>query len=208
MKLDIKSLELPEEESVLRTKLLSWSESIKKMMRIHSLRTMKKCGSSKTISDVNGSTRKPHRQKGSGRARQGSKYAVHHRGGGVVFGPTRRNANVSICSSERKIALIRAILVKARNKNVFLLPNASVMNSDKTSAASSLLFSIKNAINASANSSVLFVMDGAMGKGFRNLMMCHYVNMHELNIKDIMLYEYIVLVGNAVEHVTCNIGTL
>ena len=65
--------------------------------------------STKTRSEVSGGGRKPWRQKGTGRARQGSTRAPHWPGGGVVFGPTPRSFAKKMNKKERRLALKSAL---------------------------------------------------------------------------------------------------
>lgn len=67
---------------------------------------------------------KPHRQKGTGRARQGSRRSGHHRGGYVIFGPRNtRNFNKSMPKKQRRKALFSALSAKAKKGNVLALEN-------------------------------------------------------------------------------------
>ena len=69
--------------------------------------------STKTRAEVSGGGRKPWRQKGTGRARQGSIRAVQWRGGGIAFGPTPRDYSKKMNRKERRLALKSALAVKA-----------------------------------------------------------------------------------------------
>src|ERR1043166_6051486 len=59
----------------------------------------------KTRGEVRGGGKKPYRQKGTGRARQGSRVAPHYRGGGVVFGPHPRSYEQKLPKKMRRLAL-------------------------------------------------------------------------------------------------------
>ena len=65
-----------------------------------------------TRGEVRGGGRKPYRQKGTGRARQGSRVAPHYRGGGVVFGPHPRSYDQKLPRKMRRIALRSALTAK------------------------------------------------------------------------------------------------
>lgn len=67
----------------------------------------------KTRGEVSGGGRKPYRQKGTGRARQGSIRAPHWRGGGTVFGPTPRTYQLAMPRKQRRLALRSALAAKA-----------------------------------------------------------------------------------------------
>src|SRR5512140_1730222 len=66
----------------------------------------------KTRGEVRGGGRKPYRQKGTGRARQGSRPAPHYRGGGVVFGPHPRSYDQKLPKKMRRLALRSALTAK------------------------------------------------------------------------------------------------
>lgn len=75
----------------------------------------------KTKAEVSGGGKKPFRQKGTGRARQGSSRAVQYKGGGVAFGPTPRSHTFKLNRKVRKLALRSALTLKAINENLFVL---------------------------------------------------------------------------------------
>src|SRR3982751_2335629 len=66
----------------------------------------------KTRGEVRGGGKKPYRQKGTGRARQGSRTAPHYKGGGVVFGPHPRSYEQKLPKKMRRIALRSALTAK------------------------------------------------------------------------------------------------
>lgn len=66
----------------------------------------------KTRAEVRGGGRKPYRQKGTGRARQGTRSAPHYKGGGVVFGPTPRKYDKRMPKRMRRLALVGALTAK------------------------------------------------------------------------------------------------
>lgn len=86
----------------------------------------------KTRSEVRHTTKKPHPQKGQGRARQGSLVAPQYRGGGRVFGPKPKfDQHVKINQKERKAAIRFLIAEKVKENRVWLI-NSTEMNSPKT----------------------------------------------------------------------------
>ena len=87
--------------------------------------------STKTRSEVAGGGRKPWRQKGTGRARQGSIRAPQWRGGGIALGPKPRNYEIKTNRKERRIALFSALSYKAKEKNIVVVDNFE-LNSNKT----------------------------------------------------------------------------
>ncbi|MDO5089511.1 MAG: 50S ribosomal protein L4 [Leptotrichiaceae bacterium] len=77
--------------------------------------------STKTRAEVRGGGRKPFRQKGTGRARQGSTRAPHMVGGGVVHGPKPRDYTKKVNKKVRRLALRSALAVKINNGDLIVL---------------------------------------------------------------------------------------
>lgn len=83
---------------------------------------------------VSGGGRKPWRQKGTGRSRQGTRRAPQWKGGGVVFGPHPRDYSFSIPKKKRKIALCSALSLRMREGKVWVLEKVA-LPAIKTKAA-------------------------------------------------------------------------
>ena len=81
--------------------------------------------STKTRSEVRGGGRKPFRQKGTGRARQGSRVAPNHIGGGVVFAPKPRDYSYKIPKKVKRLALKSALSSKLRDKEIIVIDKLS-----------------------------------------------------------------------------------
>lgn len=92
----------------------------------------------KTRAEVAGGGRKPYRQKGTGRARQGTISAPHYRHGGIVFGPHPRDLSAKLPKKARRAALVSALTTKADDGTIIVLDTIS-MESHSTKAASALL---------------------------------------------------------------------
>lgn len=88
--------------------------------------------STKTRSEVRGGGRKPFRQKGTGRARQGTTRAGHMVGGGVTFGPQPRDYDKKVNKKVRRLALKSALSVKVAEGNVIVLDGALEAPKTKT----------------------------------------------------------------------------
>ena len=82
--------------------------------------------SAKGRKDVNGSQAKIYRQKGTGRARHGSKKVPQYRGGGKAFGPAPRSHAIGLPKKVRTLALKHALSAKARSEELIVLDKASV----------------------------------------------------------------------------------
>ena len=85
----------------------------------------------KTRAEVAGGGRKPYRQKGTGRARQGTISAPHYRHGGVVFGPHPRSLSAHLPKKARRAALASALSVKAAD-DVIIVLDALTMETHST----------------------------------------------------------------------------
>jgi large subunit ribosomal protein L4 len=94
--------------------------------------------STKTRSEVRGGGAKPWRQKGTGRARQGSIRAPHFAGGGAVFGPTPRHYTFKVNRKERRAALRSALSVHAERETIAVL-DPSGFDAPSTKQAATLL---------------------------------------------------------------------
>lgn len=96
-------------------------------------------------SEVKASGKKPHRQKGTGRARQGCLAAPQYKGGGVVFGPKPKfDQNIRINSKERRAVVQSILLQKMEQGEVIVLQEqfSEVFNGPKTKVASDFLKAI------------------------------------------------------------------
>ena len=74
-------------------------------------------------SEVSGGGKKPFRQKGTGRARQGSSRAVQYRHGGIAFGPTPRSHTFKLNRKVRRLALRSGLTLKAESENLIVVEN-------------------------------------------------------------------------------------
>jgi len=90
---------------------------------IRSIRANQRQGThaTKGRSDVSGGGRKPFRQKGTGRARQGTIRAPQYKGGGSVFGPQPRNYWLGVNKKVKKLARLSALSYKAKSENVMIV---------------------------------------------------------------------------------------
>src|SRR5690606_10158905 len=106
----------------------------------------------KTRTEVRGGGRKPWRQKGTGRARQGSIRAPHWKGGGVTFAPKPRDYSYRVHKKVRKLDIKSALTSKVLNDEIIVLDELNI-EEPKTKEMVKILDSIK------ANKKALIVMD-------------------------------------------------
>jgi large subunit ribosomal protein L4 len=143
----------------------------------------------KTRSEVRGGGRKPYRQKGTGRARQGTRSAPHYKGGGVVFGPTPRSYEKRLPKRMRRLALVGALTSKFDDGAVKVV-NDLALDEIKTKQLLSHLGSLE------ASGKVLVVEDGkneALELSARNVPGLVVIRSDSLNIVDVIDADAIVI---------------
>ena len=143
----------------------------------------------KTRSEVAGTTAKPFRQKGTGRARQGSMIAPHMKGGGVVHGPVPRDYSQRTPKKMKAAALRGALSDRARAGRIHVV-DALVTDSPSTKAASTALTSL-----GGANRNWLVVIDRSddvAALSTRNLPTVHTLYADQLNTYDVIVSDDIV----------------
>ena len=150
----------------------------------------------KDRSEVSGGGIKPWRQKGTGRARQGSIRAPHWRHGGIVFGPTtERNYEKKQNRKESRLALKSALSYKANNNGIVVVENFEVKD-NKTKTFINILNSLK------IEGKVLVVIKELTDElilASRNLSNVKVIETHEINTYDVLNYKTIVITEEAVK---------
>ncbi len=144
--------------------------------------------------EVSGAGRKPFKQKGTGRARQGSIRAPQMRGGGIVHGPHPRDYSQRTPKKMIAAALRGALSDRARGDRLHVIDSLSVGNVPSTKAVAALL----NDIAPSKN--VLIVLqrdDETSYKSVRNLSTVHVLPFDQLNAYDILVSDDIVFTKGA-----------
>ena len=149
----------------------------------------------KTRSEVSGGGRKPWRQKGTGRARQGSTRAPHWYHGGVVFGPHPRTYGKKMNRKERVLALKSALSYKVQENEIIILDELNV-KTPKTKDMIKLLNDIK------APSKTLIVVDELTDNlilATRNIPKVELLEVSEINVLDIIGADGLVITKKALE---------
>ncbi|MCC6270143.1 MAG: 50S ribosomal protein L4 [Microbacteriaceae bacterium] len=144
--------------------------------------------------EVSGSGRKPHKQKGTGRARQGSIRMPQHRGGGVVHGPQPRDYSQRTPKTMIATALLGALSDRARGGRIHVIDSLSLGDVPSTKAVAALL----NDIASSKN--VLIVLersDELSYKSVRNIPTVHVLPADQLNAYDVVVSDDIVFTKGA-----------
>ncbi|MGH2795632.1 MAG: 50S ribosomal protein L4 [Actinomycetota bacterium] len=147
--------------------------------------------------DVRGGGKKPWRQKGTGRARQGSIRAPQWTGGGAVFGPQPRDHDMKVPKKMRALALRSALSDRAREGRIAVVDRFT-FEGPKTKDAIKALESLGVSGKALV---VLDSVDMVAGKSFRNLPSVHVIIADQINTHDIIAADWIVFTQAAVERV-------
>lgn len=156
----------------------------------------------KTVSDVAGSGKKAFKQKKTGNARQGERYNVHMRGGGVVHGPVVRDHSIDLPKKIRALGLKMALSSKLKEESLI------IVDSEKLSAAKTGAFAkqLKKLNIASA----LFVGGDKLDENFKksaaNIVNVDVLPTVGLNVLDILKHEKLVLTADAVKAIEARLG--
>ncbi|WP_417217232.1 50S ribosomal protein L4 [Arthrobacter sp.] len=143
----------------------------------------------KTRAEVSGAGRKPFKQKGTGRARQGSIRAPHMTGGGVVHGPTPRDYSQRTPKKMKAAALRGALSDRARHDRVHVIENLVAGTAPSTKEALATLRALTERKN------LLVVIDRAndvAALSVRNLVNVHALYVDQLNTYDVLVADDVV----------------
>jgi large subunit ribosomal protein L4 len=147
--------------------------------------------------EVSGGGKKPWRQKGTGRARQGSTRAPHWRGGGVVMGPKPRDYTLKVPKKMRSLALRSALSDRAADGKIAVI-DSFTFDAPSTKTAASLLKTI--GVEGSALV-VLESVDDKAVRSMRNLENVHLILAGQLNTYDVLAADWVVFTKAALEQV-------
>ena len=148
----------------------------------------------KTRSEVSGGGRKPWKQKGTGRARQGSTRAPHWIKGGIVFGPHPRSFAKKMNRKERRLALKSALSYKVIESEMIVVDNFDVEAKTKSAIAA-----LKN---LNANKKVLLVVDELNDNvilATRNIKEVVLLEASEINTYDVVAADNMIITEKAVK---------
>jgi large subunit ribosomal protein L4 len=151
----------------------------------------------KVRSEVAGGGRKPWRQKGTGRARQGSIRSPQWRGGGTVFGPTPRSYSYKLPKKVRRLAIKSALSSKVLEENILVLENLA-FDAPKTKEFTKVLNGL------SVNSKALIVtasLEENVALSARNLPGVTVVEADGINVLDVLNHDKLIMTKAAVEKV-------
>ena len=151
----------------------------------------------KNRSEVAGGGRKPWRQKGTGRARQGSIRSPQWRGGGVVFGPTPRSYAYKLPKKVRRLALKSALSAKVLEQN-FVVLDALTFDAPKTKDFKAVLAALE------INKKALFVTSEVNENAIlsaRNIAGVTVLTAEGINVVDLLGHDKVVFTQDAVKKV-------
>ncbi|HDF2650152.1 50S ribosomal protein L4 [Clostridioides difficile] len=153
--------------------------------------------SAKTRAEVRGGGRKPWKQKGTSRARQGSTRSVQWVGGGVAFAPKPRSYKYTLPKKVRRLAMKSALSSKVQNSEVIVL-DALNMDAPKTKEFAQIL----NNINAAKKALVVIAdKNDNVIKSARNIEGVQTALVNTMNVYDILKYDSFIITTDAVKKV-------
>lgn len=148
----------------------------------------------KNRSDVQGSTRKLYRQKGTGNARPGSVRSPLRRGGGVIFGPHTKDWAYSVPKKVRRLALKMALSSKFQNENLLVLDQFP-LDEIKTKKVSEVL----NLLNVDKALIISNDENANLELSARNLPAVKVMRTEGLNVYDILKYDKLILLESTLK---------
>ena len=153
--------------------------------------------STKTRAEVSGGGRKPWRQKGTGRARQGSTRAPHWYHGGIVFGPKPRSYKSKMNRKERRLALKSALSYKVLDNEMIVLDELK-LTSSKTKEMKTILENLK------VNKTALIVVNELSDElilSSRNLENVILLDVSEINVLDLVSTDNLIITEDAIKKI-------
>jgi large subunit ribosomal protein L4 len=153
--------------------------------------------STKTRGDVSGGGTKPYRQKGTGRARQGSIRAPQFTGGGIVHGPQPRDYSQRTPKKMKAAALRGALSDRARDGRLHVISALVTGDAPSTKAARTVLDAL-----AGRSAKLLVVItsaDEVSRRSLRNLPLVHVLTFDQLNTYDVLSNDEVVFTADALQ---------
>ncbi|TLS48346.1 50S ribosomal protein L4 [Paenibacillus antri] len=148
-------------------------------------------------SEVRGGGRKPWKQKGTGRARQGSIRSPQWKGGGIVFGPTPRSYGFKLPKKVRRLALKSALSSKVIDNEIIVLDALSIA-APKTKEIKAILNNLKIDRKALV---VTAEYDDNVALSVRNLPNAKFVSAEGINVLDVLGYDKLIITKDAAKKV-------
>lgn len=145
---------------------------------------------------VRGGGAKPWRQKGTGRARAGSRRSPLWRGGGTIFGPMPKDYAFSLPKKERRAALRAALSLKLQEEKLILLDEFP-LNGFKTKQVLEVLkrFNVENALIVTSEKNIF------LERSTSNISSVEVLRADELNVYDILKHEHLILLSPVLKRI-------
>ena len=153
--------------------------------------------STKTRSEVSGGGKRPYRQKGTGRARHGSRRSAQYVGGGIIFGPKPRTYSYTMPKKIKRLAMKSALSTKLKEGKIIVVEDMN-LDSIKTSAVAKALKDLKTGDTS------LIVLEGKNENATlsaRNIPTVKTAYVKTINVFDILKYDSFVVTKAAVEKI-------
>ncbi len=153
----------------------------------------------KTRGEVRGGGKKPWRQKGTGRARQGSIRSPQWSGGGIAHGPSGEQNHVKRVNKKlKRVALRSALSDRARSGDVRVVDDL-VFEAPRTKDALAFLDALE--IGSRRVLVVMAARDQVTGRSFRNLRRVHLLTVDQLNTYDVLVSDVVIFQRAALDHI-------
>ena len=156
-----------------------------------------------TRSEVRGHAAKPYRQKGTGRARQGSTKGPHFDGGGVAFAPKPRDFTTKINKKQRHAAFVSAISGKLADKELVVIKDTK-FSAAKTKNVAKVIEVLCKTLSVKDTTKFLFVTDGLdtdFVRSIGNIKTAEVTTAAQLSVLDIVKYKFLVASVGAVRSI-------
>lgn len=157
----------------------------------------------KTRAEVSGTGKKPFKQKGTGRARQGGNNPPHHCGGGVAFGPKPRDYSKKVNRSTRRLAFSKALTERIAEGDVLTVSDFAISDG-KTKSFAKQVIDLAGVVKR-----VLIVgseFSDETKRAARNCQSALLISAHEVNTEQLLHYSKIVVVEAALETLAARTG--
>ena len=146
--------------------------------------------STKTRSEVSGGGKKPYKQKGTGRARQGSTRAPQYRHGGVVFGPRPKEFHQDVPKKMRRLAIRSALSDKVANEQLIVLRDLE-LESPRTKEMLALLANLP--VNGKKILMMLPKRDENVVLSTRNIPSAKVQHVSSINVVELLKHDYVIM---------------
>ena len=179
--------------------LKSFPDLIHQYVRYQNAKARQGSHKTKTRSEVNGRSKKPFSQKGTGNARQGSNKPPNFRGGAVAMGPVNRDHSFNLNKKEKKLALKSALSTKLAEKKILFIDTFKIEN-HKTKDL------YKNLNKFNYDSALFIYSDDGIDKNFRlassNLPKVSVLSNKGINVKDLLLFDKVFIEKKSLDEIT------